>query len=75
MIDKIDCCDHGDNINNQEVNIEYPCEWLYKIIGSDKEFVHNGSCRHDRYILPDTMWYTATCTTFVFLKGLIIRYS
>ena len=41
MIDKKDCCDHGDNINNQEVNIDYPCEWSYKVIGSDKESVHN----------------------------------
>ena len=41
MIDKKDCCEHGDNINNQEVKIDYPCEWLYKIIGRDKESVHN----------------------------------
>ncbi len=41
MIDKSDCCDHGDNINNQEAIIDYPCEWLYKVIGSDKESVHN----------------------------------
>ncbi len=41
MIDKSDCCDHGDNTNNQEVSIDYPCEWLYKIIGSDKESVLN----------------------------------
>ena len=41
MIDNRDCCDHGDNINNQEVSIDYPCEWLYKVIGSDKESVHN----------------------------------
>lgn len=40
MIDKRDCCDHGDSINNQEVNIDYPCEWLCKVIGSDKESVH-----------------------------------
>ena len=41
MIDKKDCCDHGDNINNQKVNIDYPCEWSYKVIGSDKESVHD----------------------------------
>ena len=41
MIDNKDCCDHGDNINNQEVKIDYPCEWSYKIIGSGKESVHN----------------------------------
>ncbi len=37
MIDKKDCCDHGDHIHNQEVSIDYPSEWLYKIIGRDKE--------------------------------------
>ena len=36
MIDNKDCCDHGDHIHNQEVKIDYPCEWLYKVIGSDK---------------------------------------
>ncbi len=41
MIDKRDCCDHGDNINSQEVSIDYPCEWLYKVIGSDKESVRS----------------------------------
>jgi putative lipoic acid-binding regulatory protein len=41
MIDKKDCCDHGDHTNNQEAIIEYPCEWFYKVIGSDKESVHN----------------------------------
>ena len=41
MIDNRDCCDHGDHIHNQEVKIDCPCEWLYKVIGSDKESVHN----------------------------------
>jgi putative lipoic acid-binding regulatory protein len=41
MIDKSDCCDHGDHIHNQEVKIDYPCEWLYKVIGRDKKSVHN----------------------------------
>ncbi len=41
MIDNRDCCDHGDHIHNQEVKTDYPCEWLYKVIGSDKESVHN----------------------------------
>ena len=40
MIDNRNCCDHGDNINNREVSIDYPCEWLYKVIGSDKESVY-----------------------------------
>lgn len=45
MIDNRDCCDHGGNINNQEVNIDYPCEWLYNVIGSDKESVYSAvSC-------------------------------
>jgi len=41
MIDKSDCCDHGDHIHNQEVKRDYPCEWSYKVIGSGKESVHN----------------------------------
>ena len=41
MIDKSDCCDHGDYIHNQEVKIDYPCEWSYKVIGNDKESVLN----------------------------------
>ena len=41
MIDNRDCCDHGDSNKNQVVSIDYPCEWLYKVIGSDKESVHN----------------------------------
>jgi len=32
MIDKRDI---------EENIIDYPCEWIYKIIGSDKESVHN----------------------------------
>jgi len=41
MIDNKDCCDHGDHIHNQEVKIDYPCEWSYKVIGSDKESILN----------------------------------
>ena len=41
MIDNKDCCDHGDHIHNHEVKIDYPCEWSYKVIGNDKESVHN----------------------------------
>ncbi len=26
---------------NEESSIDYPCEWIYKVIGSDKESVHN----------------------------------
>jgi len=27
--------------DNEETSIDYPCEWIYKVIGSDKESVHN----------------------------------
>jgi putative lipoic acid-binding regulatory protein len=30
-----------DNRANEETSIDYPCEWIYKVIGSDKESVHN----------------------------------
>jgi putative lipoic acid-binding regulatory protein len=30
-----------DNRANEEASIDYPCEWIYKVIGSNKEFVHN----------------------------------
>ena len=30
-----------DNRDNEEASIDYPCEWIYKVIGSDKESVHN----------------------------------
>jgi Uncharacterized conserved protein len=30
-----------DNRDNEEASIDYPCEWVYKVIGSDKESVHN----------------------------------
>jgi putative lipoic acid-binding regulatory protein len=30
-----------DNRDNEETSINYPCEWIYKVIGSDKESVHN----------------------------------
>ncbi len=30
-----------DNRANEEARIDYPCEWIYKVIGSDKESVHN----------------------------------
>ena len=30
-----------DNRDNEKISIDYPCEWVYKIIGSDKESVHN----------------------------------
>ncbi len=30
-----------DKRDNEEVSIEYPCEWIYKVIGGDKGSVHN----------------------------------
>ncbi len=30
-----------DKRDNEESGIDYPCEWIYKVIGSDKESVHN----------------------------------
>jgi len=30
-----------DNRENEKASIDYPCEWAYKVIGSDKESVHN----------------------------------
>mgnify|MGYP003993395929 FL=1 len=30
-----------DKRDNEEVSIDYPCEWSYKVIGSDKGSVHN----------------------------------
>jgi putative lipoic acid-binding regulatory protein len=30
-----------DNRDNEETSIAYPCEWIYKVVGSDTESVHN----------------------------------
>ncbi len=30
-----------DKRDNDGIGIDYPCEWIYKVIGSDKESVHN----------------------------------
>ncbi len=30
-----------DNRENGKAGIDYPCEWAYKVIGSDNESVHN----------------------------------
>ena len=29
-----------DNRENEKASIDYPCEWVYKVIGSDKESVY-----------------------------------
>jgi len=43
-----------DKRDNEEISIDYPCEWIYKVIGSDKESVHNArNCRyHTRQRIP-----------------------
>jgi uncharacterized protein len=30
-----------DKRGNEDIGIDYPCEWIYKVIGNDKESVHN----------------------------------
>ncbi len=32
-----------DNRENEEPSIDYPCEWVYKVIGSDKESIHGAT--------------------------------
>tara|TARA_B100001964_G_scaffold77304_1_gene87519 strand:+ start:437 stop:703 length:267 start_codon:yes stop_codon:yes gene_type:complete len=32
-----------DNRENEKASIDYPCEWAYKVIGSDKESVHGAT--------------------------------
>ncbi len=32
-----------DNRENEKPTIDYPCEWVYKIIGSNKESVHGAT--------------------------------
>ncbi len=32
-----------DNREHEEPSIDYPCEWVYKVIGSDKESVHGAT--------------------------------
>ncbi|GAX60218.1 hypothetical protein SCALIN_C07_0029 [Candidatus Scalindua japonica] len=27
--------------DNEETGVDYPCEWVYKVIGHDKKSVHN----------------------------------
>ena len=46
-----------DNRDNEETSIDYPCEWIYKVIGSDKESVHNAIANiiQDReYLINDS---------------------
>ncbi len=30
-----------DKIDKSEPSIDYPCEWIYKVIGRDKECIHS----------------------------------
>ncbi len=30
-----------DNRDSEEASVDYPCEWVYKVIGHNKETVHN----------------------------------
>ena len=32
-----------DNRENEKASIDYPCEWVYKVIGSDKESVYGAT--------------------------------
>ena len=32
-----------DNRENEKASIDYPCEWVYKVIGSDKASVHGAT--------------------------------
>ena len=46
-----------DNRDNEEISIDYPCEWIYKVIGSDKESVHNaiaGIIQDNEYLINDS---------------------
>jgi putative lipoic acid-binding regulatory protein len=46
-----------DNRENEKASIDYPCEWVYKVIGSDKESVHNavaGVIQDSEYQINDS---------------------
>ena len=38
-----------DKRDNDEISVDYPCKWIYKVIGCDKESVHNAIAG----IIPD----------------------
>ncbi len=43
--------------DNEEASIDYPCEWIYKVIGNDKESVHNaieGIIQDSEYQIKDS---------------------
>ena len=42
---------------NGEISVDYPCEWIYKVIGSDKDSVHNaiaGIVQDSEYRINDS---------------------
>ncbi len=46
-----------DNRENEKASIDYPCEWAYKVIGSDKESVHNAVAsviQDSEYLINDS---------------------
>jgi putative lipoic acid-binding regulatory protein len=46
-----------DKRDKSEASIDYPCEWIYKVIGSDKESVHNaiaGIIQDNEYQINDS---------------------
>ena len=46
-----------DKRDNEEASIDYPCEWIYKVIGSDKGSVHNAIVdiiRDSKYHITDS---------------------
>ena len=41
----------------KEPSIDYPCEWIYKVIGSNKESVHSaiaGIIQDSKYLISDS---------------------
>lgn len=46
-----------DKRDNEEISVDYPCKWIYKVIGSDKESVHNaiaGIIQDSEYHINDS---------------------
>jgi putative lipoic acid-binding regulatory protein len=46
-----------DKRDNEETGVDYPCEWIYKVIGSDKESVHkaiDGIIQDSGYQISDS---------------------
>lgn len=46
-----------DKRDSEEASTDYPCEWIYKVIGSDRESVHNAIAsiiRDSEYSIDDS---------------------